>query len=219
MPSTRYLGSSGTAYFAYQNSGGLRRGAINARKFAAYIKPDDVVLDFGCGSGALLYHLACRRRIGVEVNPSARDEAGKLGLEIYETLAPVDDNSVNLVISNHVLEHVLSPFETLCELRQKLAQRGKIVLCLPINDWRTEQSFDPNDINHHLYTWTPLLLGNLLGEAGYKLDRVWIYTHAWPPRYWQVLDRILPTKLFDMLCFITSVRLRRRQIMAIATKP
>jgi SAM-dependent methyltransferase len=211
-----YRGQQGQAYFEYQSQGGPQRGKINARKFASYVHPSDRVLDFGCGDGSLLSYLNCKRRIGMEINLAARVEAEKAGVEIHETLGSIPDQSVDIIISNHALEHVLCPMETLRELHDKLVLGGKLVLCLPIDDWRTQKSVNNKDVNHHLYTWTPLLLGNLLIEAGFDVERVWVYTHAWPPVNWQKLDEHLPVWLFDLVCWFISVRDKRRQIMAVA---
>ena len=156
--SGHYQGERGEAYFAYQNQGGLQRGRINARKFAPHVSPTDAVLDFGCGNGSLLYHLDCHHRIGVEINPSARIEAEALGIEVYAELRHVEAHSIDLAISNHALEHVLCPLDILKQLRTKLVNGGRIVLCLPIDDWRTEPEANVQDMNHHLYTWTPLAL-------------------------------------------------------------
>ena len=215
--STHYLGERGEAYFQIQNKGGDQRGRINARKFIRYIHPDDVVLDFGCGGGHLLRHLDCQRKIGIEPNPSARKIAG-LQSKIYDSLAAIEDSSVTVVISNHVLEHVKDPCQTLQDIASKLVSGGRLIIYLPVDDWRAQRKVKSNNVDRHLYTWTPLLLSNLLDEAGYRVDTIKIYTHAWPPRWWQVLDRYLPVWLFDGICMCTSLVLKRRQIMAVATK-
>ena len=215
--SGHYRSQRGKEYFAYQSQGGLQRGRINARKFSRFIQQQEVVLDFGCGAGTLLHHLDCRRRIGVEVNPAAREEAQRVGIETHESLATVEDGSIDVAVSNHVLEHVLSPVQVLSDLRRKLVPGGRLVLCVPIDDWRTQKKVNLSDINHHLYTWTPLLMGHLLTEAGYRVERVWVYTHAWPSMHWQKLDAALPAWLFDLVCAVTAWRHRRRQIMAVGT--
>lgn len=214
--SGRYLGEAGKVYFRYQNQGDRQRGRINARKFQPYVRPSDRVLDFGCGSGSLLQSLKCRHRIGVEVNPSARNIAAAAGLEVHASLDQVLDATVDIAISNHTLEHVLAPIHELQALRSKLMPGGRLVICVPLDDWRTQNYFDIDDINHHLYTWTPLLMGNLLSEAGYTVEKVWVYTHAWPPVHWQLLDRLLPVPLFDAACTLTAWRYKRRQIIATA---
>lgn len=216
--SSHYQGEQGRRYFSYQNQGGLQRGRINARKFAPYVGVNDVVLDFGCGNGALLYHLNCRQRIGVEINPAARQEAHLLGIEVLATLDAIGPASVDLVISNHALEHVLCPLDVLRELHERLRTGGQIVLCLPVDDWRMQRVVNPKDINHHLYTWTPLLIGNLLSEAGFAVDNAWIFTHAWPPTHWQWLDARLSVWLFDLVCRYVAWRDKRRQVMALAHK-
>jgi SAM-dependent methyltransferase len=214
--SDHYLGEKGRSYFAWQNEGDLQRGRINARKFTPFVRTSDTVLDFGCGNGALLFHLNCAQRIGVEVNPAAREAAERKGIEVHPTLESVADRSADVAVSNHALEHTLCPYETLRELRGKLLEKGRLVVCVPIDDWRTEKEFNPAEVNHHLYTWSPLLLGNLLTEAGYRVEQVWIYTHAWPPTHWRRLDALLPVRLFDWLCAFTAWRLKWRQIMAVA---
>lgn len=214
--STHYLGQSGTDYFSYQHQGGLLRGKLNARtKFARFVSPTDAVLDFGCGGGTLLRSLECARRVGVEINPVARAEASAHGLEVFETLAEVPDGMADVVVSNHALEHVINPVATLSELRKKLKAGGKLVLVVPLDDWRDQRSYDPKDIDHHLYTWTPRLLGNLLSEAGYVVGDVSVLTHAWFPNWPRWIDR-LPTGVFDAVCWAYSIYSRRRQLLAVA---
>jgi len=214
--SNYYQGDQGKDYFSYQNEGGLQRGRINARKFNKYVEPNDVVLDFGCGNGSLLFHLNCQQKIGVEINPYASKVAEENGITVFSDVKQITDGSINMVISNHALEHVLCPLDVLKELRKKLVSDGRIILCLPIDDWRTQKSVEINEINHQLYTWTPLLIGNLLLEAGFSIISANVYTHAWPPKNWKKLDDTLPVWLFDIVCKITAVRFKRRQIIALA---
>jgi SAM-dependent methyltransferase len=214
--SDHYINEKGKNYFDWQSIGGQNRGRINSRKFSPHIHPNDIVLDFGCGNGSLLQHVNCRRRIGIEVNPVAIEQARKAGIEIHEDLSNIDNNIIDVVISNHVLEHLLCPLQSLKELRKKIVKGGKIILCVPIDDWRTQKKWHSGDINHHLYTWTPQLMGELLVEAGFEIENIWILTHAWPPNSWQKLDKLLPVWLFDLVCFLTAIRYKRRQIMAIA---
>ncbi len=216
--SQRYLGKEGCKYFNFQNKGGDQRGRINVRKFAPYIQPNDRVLDFGCGGGWLLRNLECKHRIGVEINPTAHVVVKRNNIEVHETLADIANGSVDVVISNHALEHVPAPLTTLIELRRVLVPGGRIVLAVPIDDWRAGKTFTKPDINNHLYTWSPKLLGNLLCEAGFDVNKIWVYTHAWPPRYWQRLNKWLPVWLFDFACWFTALRLKRRQIMVVAEK-
>ncbi len=214
--SPHYLGEPGQKYFQYQHQGGLLRGRLNARtKFARFVRPEHAVLDFGCGGGTLLASLDCARKLGVEINPVARAEAAAHEIEVHDSLASVPDGVADLVVSNHALEHVSNPLQALRDMRPKLKAQGKLVLVVPIDDWRGQPDFDASDIDHHLYTWTPRLLGNLLAEAGYSVNGISVLTHAWFPRWERWIDR-LPSPVFDALCGAYAVVVRRRQLVAVA---
>lgn len=217
--SGQYQGAAGAKYFEWQNRIAEVAGNIEAQKFRNYVSRGDTVLDFGCGGGHVLRNLDCTRRVGVEINPYARAVADGLGIECYETPHSLDDNSFDVVISNHALEHVRFPIEVLYTLRRKLRPQGILVLCVPIDDWRAQLKYDPEDINHHLHTWTPQLLGNSLFEAGFLPNQfsINILTHAWFRRIALIHDR-LPKSVFDFLCYTCAVLIKRRQLIAVAKK-
>lgn len=214
--SNHYIGVQGGKYFQYQNIGGFERGAIESRKFLPYINQEDTVMDFGCGGGHLLAALNCKGKYGIEINPSAREEAKKYNFPVYEGCSYLEKKSIDKVISNHCLEHVPCPIEALKQIKECLVPGGKLILCIPIDDWRNEKHFHRDDIDHHLYTWTPQLVGNCLLEAGFQVDSIKIYSHAWPPMVF-TLNRLFPVWFFDILCYITSIILRSREIIAIGT--
>jgi SAM-dependent methyltransferase len=163
---TTYRGTAAETYFGYQRSIGELGGRLDRHKFECEIRPTDVV-DFGCGTGALLEQLSARRKIGIEVNAVARETAsarpGDRRLHLGDRA-----ESVDVVISNHALEHTLRPVDALRGLHRILRRAGKLVLWLPLDDWRVQKHERP-DPNHHLYTWTPQLLHNLLVEAGFDV--------------------------------------------------
>lgn len=217
--SDHYRGEAGSRYFDWQNKHGEVSGRIEARKFRAYVKPTDAVLDFGCGGGHLLRNLGCARLVGVEINPAARIIAAQGGVECHESIAGVEDNSFDVVISNHALEHVPFPISTLRALRDKLRPSGVLVLCVPVDDWRAQQKYDCQDVNHHLHTWTPQLLGNSLFEAGFTPEQfsVHLLTHAWFPGTPRIYGKF-PEVVFDILCQMFAFVAKRRQILAVARK-
>jgi SAM-dependent methyltransferase len=188
---------------------------LNYGKFAPHITPADVVVDFGCGGGYLLARLPGRIKIGVEVNDVGRASVEALGLKAVASTDALSSGSVDIVISNHALEHTLQPYAELCGIRRIMREGGKLVVYLPVDDWRTQRHAG-EDQNHHLYTWTPLLLANLLGEAGFAVQKCAVVNHAWLPWY-VTLSRRLPRVLYGAVATATSVCLKRRQVMAVAS--
>ena len=213
-PVARYAGTAGELYFAWQRTCGLKSAIYNRKFFEPLVGAHDNVLDFGCGGGYMLQALCCGTKVGVDVNPAARAEATKLGIEVFADIAELGDRKFDVIITSHCLEHVTSPYETLTRLRRLLQKDGNIVLLLPVDDWRNEPWAGP-DINFHLYTWTPKLLGNLLVAAGFDPIFIRTVTRVSPPRFdqyiWDFSER-----LFEVLSCICSIALRRRQIWALA---
>jgi SAM-dependent methyltransferase len=215
--SDHYQGERGARYFGWQGSGGELEARIELAKFQGEVSPRDRVVDFGCGGGWLLGLLSCAERTGVEPNPPARAEGQRRGLRIVESSAELGDSSADVVISNHALEHTLAPWTELRELARVLRPGGRLLLWLPIDDWRRQRRPRAADVNHHLYTWTPQLLANLLAEAGFEVRQCRVVAHAWP-RYHRVLFRLLPRRAFDVLARIWARLALRRQLHATAVK-
>lgn len=199
--SDHYTGEKGAEYFAWQSAGGEFGARINAHKFQHLIKPTDTVIDFGCGGGFLLNAIPCARRIGVEINPVAREYARAHGVECHGRTEDVADGLADIVVSDHALEHVPFPIGALQELRRKLKATGTLSICVPIDNWRRQRVFNPNDRNHHLHTWTPQLLANTLREAGFEIVDVRARVFAWPGRWTVATYGRLPFWAFTAICY------------------
>ncbi|PIR48395.1 hypothetical protein COU80_04575 [Candidatus Peregrinibacteria bacterium CG10_big_fil_rev_8_21_14_0_10_55_24] len=107
-------------------------GALaNQFMFAPHITPDSSVLDFGCGGGAMLKHLNCRERVGIEVNPYARRDAAARDIATKPSLDCIGAETIDIVISCHALEHVHNPWSIACEMFRVLRQGGGVpsLLC------------------------------------------------------------------------------------------
>lgn len=213
--SQRYKGAAGQEYSQWQvRSGGM--APEKARRFAPYVKPTDTVLDFGCGGGTLIASLDCGERIGVEPNPDSRAVCANNGIKAYPSVADVPAGTVDVVVSNHALEHCLRPVDELQSILRVLRPGGQAVFVLPMEEWRREPKYRTGDINHHLYTWTPLTLGNLFDEAGFIVNSVEVIRLAWPPGVQMMWDH-LPERVFDIVSRGWSLAVRRPQLRIVAS--
>lgn len=217
--STHYQGDAGSLYARhYQTDPYLLGYKINFEYFKPHLRVTDRALDFGCGNGGMLRLLSqsVRQAEGLEVNPQAASIARGLGLRVYQSMDELPAGSVyDAIISNHVLEHVRDAAGTLERLRGSMKAGGRLLLKLPLDDWRAREQrrWTAEDINHHLQTWTPLSLGNVLTEAGYEVGGVRVITSAWDPR----LFPLAKVGLRGLAFWLLAVVKKRRELFVTAT--
>ena len=212
-----YLESRGEAYVsARQSNTGNLGYAINAEYFAPFIQRSDHVLDFGSGNGGMLPHLGalCSKVEGLEVNDAAR-KLSPPDFTIYPNIEAIpSDRKFDVIVSNHVLEHIPDVCSVLSSLRAHLKPTGRLVVKLPIDDIRSkhQRTWAEHDIDHHLHTWTPRLFANVLYDAGYRPQELRIVCSAWSPRLFPLRKLGL-----DRLAFWAFAKLKnRRQLFAVA---
>ena len=194
-------------------------GRANSFKFNRSIKPNDTVIDFGCGGGFLLKNLNCSERLGIEVNASAHQQIIENGVRPFlSPKALLDERGAecaDVIVSNHALEHTLNPLLELKSLLPLLKKGGKVHFVVPCDN--ISYSWKDNDINFHLYSWSPMNLGNLFVEAGFEVIEVNPYIHKWPTLY-QKIQKVFGWSVFNLLCRVWG-RVKRNwyQVEIVAT--
>lgn len=180
-----------------------------ARRFAAS-RERAPILDFGCGSGALV---AAGRAQGLEIRGAdifyggsharAQAEASALWGAAIQPISdgriPFPDASFHLVVNNQVLEHAADLDAVLAEIHRVLIPGGTLLSIFPSRDvWREghigipfSHWFRKGSRSRFLYTWAlrSLGLGSWKEQAAtprqWASDKLaWIddYTHYRPRR-------------------------------------
>lgn len=205
-------------YFGYQKEQGEFAAKVMKQFFEPYVTANDNLLDFGCGGGFLLNELIAKKKLGIEINETARKHANdELKIETVGSIADVEDGWADVLISSHALEHTFRPYDIILELFPKLKAGGTVIFIVP---HETKYKFNKADVNKHLYTWSEMNIGNLFIEAGYSVIESKELVHRFPPNH-RKLYAMFGKKYFDLLCRIYGVWARYRhmtQIRIIAQK-
>lgn len=171
-------------YFNWQKNIGYVGGFLNKFKFENNVNKTDILMDFGCGGGYLLDNFENEQKFGFEINKSAIDECNRKNIKVFNNFSDIENDSIDSIISNHAMEHVPLPLETLKNLYTKLKPGGKIIIIIPCEQPSEELFYyKPNDINQHLHTWCPMTFGNLVTLAGFKVIECDVFQHKWTPTY------------------------------------
>lgn len=169
-----YTGNKGQEYYEMREA--RRSDFVQERRashFQPFIKEDDTVLDFGCGTGGVLGRINCAKKIGVEVNAPSIEEAKAQGIEVFDNFSKIKDGSIDVVISNHALEHVPNPAEQITQIVQKLKSGGQAILVVPAENPAALRfsKWAEDDPDQHIYSWTPLSFGNLIHQCGLDIEK------------------------------------------------
>lgn len=146
------------------------------------------VLDVGCGRGYLLKRLqrAGWDCAGVDI-PESPIPTNEFGLDCRHGDAsklPWDDSFFDLVVVNHVLEHVSDPVLACREAARVLRSGGVLYVGVPnFGSWQSRlfgRNWFPLEIPRHLFHFTPETLVMIVSEAGLRCDelKTWSLTQG-----------------------------------------
>lgn len=158
------------------------------------------VLDLGCGEGEIAKELFEGKQLewGLDNDSEMVEKAKKCGMYKKVMLAsaesiPLPDNSVKLVFSNSVLEHIPGVRQVLSEVSRVLETGGSFVTTMPNNKlseylgWgKTYALWFNKKFNHyHLYnlrTWQ-----KMFEKAGMKVEESYCYLDMGTIQKWHKL--------------------------------
>lgn len=135
------------------------------RDIAGHFKPDTKMLDLGCGTGWISLHF--EDYTGLDISAEAVKIAQDMGRNVMLGDAgaplPFNDATFTGVIAKDVLEHVLTPVETVIEIRRVLTVGGLAYANTPdAQRWAWE------DYTHRR-PFTRLALRRLFAEQGFNV--------------------------------------------------
>lgn len=146
-------------------------------------------LDFGCGLGAWLDVLrdAGFETWGLEPGPLARDIAARRHRMVDQ---PPDEEVFDLVIVNHVAEHLGEPLSVMRSLAECIVAGGRLFVSVPdLGRLAEHTKFGYVSSDLHICSYTFASMRSLLGLAGFR-----VLAHLNTPE-WDAVSESEPTHL------------------------
>ena len=146
-------------------------------EFIEKFKKSGKILDIGCGIGLFLYVAKKRNWIEFGLEPSKfafNFAKNNLQLNVINSdeLDKFSNGFFNVIVLNHVLEHIGNPFSMLKQIYKKLEKHGILIIGVPnINGVfpRIQKKNWPSLRPHsHYYQFTPRTLKILLRMNSFK---------------------------------------------------
>jgi SAM-dependent methyltransferase len=138
-------------------------------------------MDLGAGDGwAMRCNLPDLRRIAVDAAPNFATSLAHQGIEFHAAdlsrdRLPADDDSVDLIMMNHVIEHIADPSHVMQECARVLRPGGGLYLRTP-NVQRVGQRFW--DDYTHVKPYTVRSLPAMADAFGFSLRKILESDHA-----------------------------------------
>ena len=128
------------------------------------------VLDFGAGRGDFAFKVqgGSRPVLCVEPDPFLSTQLQARGLNTIDSLAHVEDNSIDFIYSFNVLEHIKDHQATLAEMYRVLKPGGQLLLYVPA--FQCLYSAMDAKVGHHR-RYTQVTLRPLLLEQGFTITQ------------------------------------------------
>jgi len=159
-------------HFFFTKDGPIARSDV----FFQWIKPHlqtefDSLVEIGCGEGNLLERFtkkfSGKNIIGIDGSHKASELAKKKGLNVQQKLIFGNEElpSTDAFLLVNVIEHVENIPLLISTLKKSLRKKGRIIFCLPIQDYGGYDIF----FNEHVWHFTSDHFKTILRNNGLKL--------------------------------------------------
>ncbi|MBI3813156.1 MAG: class I SAM-dependent methyltransferase [Nitrospinae bacterium] len=181
-PSEFYNESDKGYLYMLENEDLWRRFAGNILSEISGYKPSGELLDVGCGIGILADEANKKgyQASGLEINPDAasvgreRYKVSLFNLSISQMSA--SDKRWDVVILNHVLEHLLQPVQFLSDCRRLLKEDGILYIGVPsYKSWTAiveGKDWPHFFVDQHIWQWTHKTICEVVNMAGLSIVNI-----------------------------------------------
>ena len=208
------------AYFETRLTYDKRRAvlwkALWRRYFSRKIRPEDSVLELGCGYGDFINNVKCAHRTAVDLWPQFPGylEAGvRPVISSVTDLSQIENNSVDYAFASNLFEHLtVAECETvLAQLKLKLRAGGRLTLLQPNYRYCSTEYFDDYT---HVTVWSHVSISDFLAKNGFQVQ-------ALAPRFLPLtLKSRLPVSQFLIgLYLLSPVKPLAKQMLIEAKLP
>lgn len=157
------------------------------------VRPGEVMLDVGCGSGVSLLEAQALggTAFGVEADPNVKPIAEALDLRVhFGSLQdfPFPERAFDLIVMNQVIEHFPDPDRALQNLRKRLTPNGRMILVFPntASFWRrlAGDRWINWHVPYHLHHFTFDNFRRMARNSGLRI----VYSRTITPNVWTFLQ-------------------------------
>jgi len=135
----------------------------------AKLRPQDRVLDVGCGTGAFLSHLkkeGSLHLMGVEPSAFLRERFREPSIEVFPAIPACE---ADVVFMLDVIEHADDDVDLLRQARKVLVPTGRLFVSVPAHAFL----WGPHDeLNLHKRRYSKAMLRSALLQSGFAIDRL-----------------------------------------------
>lgn len=141
------------------------------------LRPDDRILDVGCGSGSLLrelYTMGFRHLHGVD--PYVKNPVHDEQIQIFQKQLHDMRGTYDVIMFHHAFEHLSNPLEILQQVSALLASGGSAIIRIPLMGkyvWRTYGvDWAAIDAPRHFFLHTEKSIQHLAQAVGFTLEQL-----------------------------------------------
>ncbi|MDR3260114.1 MAG: class I SAM-dependent methyltransferase [Fusobacteriaceae bacterium] len=156
------------------------------RLYGTRLKKKSRILDVGCGNGFYLdklYDMGYKNITGIDMFiPDDKIRNTKWTFKKCDIFSIEVDSKYDLIILNHVFEHMFEPDKVLNKITKLLAVDGTCLISIPLVDglaWKHYLTdYCQIDAPRHIYLYTRKAISNLCEKANLYIDRILLDSHA-----------------------------------------